>query len=63
MAQCFTLRTWATPLTISAFLLMSVTGVLMFFHIEGGLTTVAHQWCSWLPRRSDRTHRRKCQAV
>lgn len=48
MAQRFTVRTWATPLTIGAFFLMAATGVLMFFHIEGGLTTVVHQWCSWL---------------
>ena len=43
-----TIRTWATPLTIGAFLLMSVTGVLMFFDVEFGLVTIAHQWLSWL---------------
>ncbi len=36
------LRRWATPLIIGAFLLMSVTGVLMFFEIDAGLTAVAH---------------------
>lgn len=41
------LRTWATPLTIGAFLLMGATGVLMFFEVDGGLTTVIHQWFSW----------------
>ncbi|EIJ33755.1 DUF4405 domain-containing protein [Thiothrix nivea] len=43
-----TLRRWATPMTIGAFLLMSVTGILMFFHIELGLIKVAHEWLSWL---------------
>lgn len=43
-----TLRTWATPLTIGAFVLMSVTGVLMFFHWTRGITAVAHEWGSWL---------------
>lgn len=43
-----TLRRWATPMTIGAFLLMAVTGILMFFHIELGLIKVAHEWLSWL---------------
>ncbi|MBR0663927.1 hypothetical protein GXW71_06105 [Roseomonas hellenica] len=41
------LRTWATSLTIGAFLLMSATGVLMFFGYDRGLTAVVHQWFSW----------------
>ena len=48
MAKVIPLRTWATPLTIGAFILMSATGVLMFFEWELGLTTVVHQWFSWL---------------
>lgn len=43
-----TLRSWATPLTIGSFLLISATGILMFFEWERGLMTVAHQWLSWL---------------
>ncbi len=42
------LRTWATPLTIGAFVLMAGTGVAMFFEWNYGLTTVVHQWFSWL---------------
>ena len=43
------LRRWSTPLTIGTFILMLVTGVLMFFEQESlGLITVAHQWFSWL---------------
>lgn len=41
------LRRWATPLVIGAFLLMSATGVLMFFELDAGLVTVTHQWFSW----------------
>jgi hypothetical protein len=43
-----TVRGWATPLTISAFALMAGTGVAMFFEWNRGLTTVVHQWFSWL---------------
>ena len=42
------LRSWATPLTIGSFLLMAVTGVLMFFDIVPGYVSFAHEWASWL---------------
>lgn len=29
-------------------MLLSVTGVLMFFHLDSGLNKLAHQWFSWL---------------
>ena len=48
MLERLSLRKWATPITIGAFLLMSVTGVVMFFDWEPGLTTVIHQWFSWI---------------
>jgi CDP-diglyceride synthetase len=41
-------RDWATPLTIGSFALLSVTGVLMFFHLDSGLNKLAHEWLSWL---------------
>ncbi|WP_417686077.1 DUF4405 domain-containing protein [Roseibium sp.] len=41
------IRRWATPVTIGSFVLMSATGVVMFFEFEPGLTTVVHQWFSW----------------
>ncbi|SCM75725.1 conserved membrane hypothetical protein [uncultured Pleomorphomonas sp.] len=47
-AAAFPLRRWATPLVIGAFLLMAVTGILMFFEIDVGLVAVAHQWFSWI---------------
>lgn len=40
-------REWATPLTIGAFLLSAVTGVLLFFKIDVGLSKLAHEWLSW----------------
>ncbi|KFI33948.1 hypothetical protein CG51_03490 [Haematobacter missouriensis] len=42
------MRTWATPLTIGSFVLMAATGLLLFFEWNTGLTTIAHQWFSWL---------------
>lgn len=41
------LRSWATPLTIGSFLLISVTGGMMFFHLETPLGKVAHEWLGW----------------
>lgn len=41
-------RQWSTPLTIGSFVLMAVTGVLMFFHVDSGLNAGAHEWCAWL---------------
>ena len=43
-----TARQWATPITAGAALLLSVTGVLMFFHADTGLNKTAHEWLSWL---------------
>ena len=41
-------REWATPLTMGAFFLSAVTGVLMFFHLDSGLNKPAHEWLGWL---------------
>lgn len=41
-------RQWVTPLTIGAFVLMAVTGVLMFFHLDRGLNKLAHEWLGWI---------------
>jgi len=41
-------REWATPLTMGAFGLMAVTGVLMFFHLDTGLNKTAHEWLGWV---------------
>lgn len=43
----FGLRTWSTPLTIGSFLLMAVTGGLMFFDVVPGYVSFAHEWFSW----------------
>jgi len=42
------LRTWATPITIGSFVIVSITGILMFFHLKIGLIEVAHEWLSWV---------------
>ncbi|MBC6906318.1 DUF4405 domain-containing protein [Saccharophagus sp. K07] len=47
-AKPFTLRTWSTPITIGSFILMTVTGVLMFFDVVPGYLSFAHEWFSWI---------------
>lgn len=42
------LRKWATPLTTASFIVVAITGVLMFFHLDFGLIKPAHEWLSWL---------------
>lgn len=42
------IQKWATPLTIGAFGLSAVSGVMMFFHANSSLVKVAHEWGSWL---------------
>lgn len=37
-------KKWVTPLVAGSFLLVSITGILMFFHIDTGLNKVAHEW-------------------
>ncbi|SMO32316.1 protein of unknown function [Thalassovita litoralis] len=39
-----TLRKYATPLTIGSFILMAVTGTLMFFHLNTTFNKVAHEY-------------------
>ncbi len=57
------LRAWATPAIIGSFLVMSVTGVLLFFHLEPPLSKSIHEWAGmvmvagglahlWLNRRA-----------
>ena len=41
------IRKWATPITMGAFLLSGVTGILMFFHLDMGLNKAAHEWLGW----------------
>jgi hypothetical protein len=41
-------RDWITPITMGAFGLLAITGVLMFFHLDSGLNETAHQWLSWV---------------
>jgi len=40
------LRSYVTPITIGSFLLLGVTGLLMFFKVRGALIIVAHEWLS-----------------
>ena len=42
------LREWATPVAIGAFGLSAVTGIMLFFGADVGLTRPVHEWLSWL---------------
>ena len=42
------LREWATPITIGAFALSAITGIMLFFKAELGLAKPLHEWLSWL---------------
>jgi len=37
-------RNWTTPLTIGAFIIMSSTGLLMFFRLNLGISKLVHEW-------------------
>lgn len=41
------IRSIATPLTIGSFIVSTVTGIILFFHINIGLAKPAHEWLSW----------------
>jgi hypothetical protein len=41
-------RSWVTPITAGAFLLVGVTGVLIFFHVDSGANKFVHEWLSWV---------------
>lgn len=40
-------REWATPAALGVFALMSLTGLLMFFHVDSGLQKTIHEWAGW----------------
>jgi hypothetical protein len=42
------LRSWATPLTIGSTVIVTATGLLLFFHTAPGLTRPAHEWIGWI---------------
>jgi hypothetical protein len=42
------MRKWATPLTIGAFILTGVTGIMMLLKIHSGMVKVVHEWLSLL---------------
>ena len=43
-----TLKSWATPLAVGAFIISGVTGLLIFFDLELGIIEPVHKWLSWL---------------
>ena len=41
-------RSWVTPITAGSFLLVGVTGILIFFHFDSGANKLVHEWLSWV---------------
>lgn len=41
------MKSWATPLATGTFVILAVTGILMFFKIEAGYSKPVHEWLSW----------------
>ena len=48
MGRMLRLKSWAGPLTIGAFAVVAVTGVLMFLHMNTALMKLVHEWMGWL---------------
>ncbi|CAM3680430.1 hypothetical protein VA7868_04218 [Vibrio aerogenes CECT 7868] len=48
MNEKLRVRIWSTPLTIGSFILMSLSGILMFFDIVPGYISFVHEWFSWI---------------
>jgi len=42
------LRGRATPLIIGSFLIMGVSGIVMFVHVETTMAKVIHEWAGWV---------------
>ena len=42
------LRSWAPPLVVGSFALMSISGVLMFFHLNTDLSKGLHEWAGFV---------------
>ena len=41
------MKSWATPLATATFVILAVTGTLMFFKVEAGFIKPIHEWLSW----------------
>ncbi|MBC8524466.1 MAG: DUF4405 domain-containing protein [Chlorobium phaeobacteroides] len=41
------MKSWATPLAAGTFIILAVTGILMFFKLNAGYIKPVHEWLSW----------------
>ncbi|HPZ82783.1 MAG TPA: DUF4405 domain-containing protein, partial [Thermogutta sp.] len=48
MPNVLRMRTYAGAATIGSFFVVSLTGIIMFFHINIGWIKMAHEWMSWV---------------
>ena len=42
------MKAWISPAVVIAFLVISVTGILMFFHVKNGIIVDLHEWLGWI---------------
>ncbi len=48
MAEKKSQKTWLSPVIAGAFLVVSVTGILLFFHVKSGIVMELHKWVGFL---------------
>jgi hypothetical protein len=41
-------RSWLSPLVAAAFIIISITGVLLFYHVKGNAIRSLHEWFGWV---------------
>ncbi len=42
------IKSWATPLATASFIILAITGTLMFFNVNAGFIRPVHEWLSWV---------------
>lgn len=40
-------KAWLSPFVAVAFAVISVTGIMLFFHVKNGSIVVLHEWFGW----------------
>lgn len=40
-------RTWISPVVTVAFVVIAITGLLLFFHAKNGAIVTLHEWVGW----------------
>ena len=46
--KAITTRTWSTPLIMGSALVVAISGVMLFYHLQSGLVKSMHEWLGLL---------------